>query len=393
MATAVRPSERARACVADDGGGELDDVRALLTELGVAWCGPEADGASDTDLWVTTPRHAVARSGSAGCGVHIVLAAPLSRSMRAQLQRSPCDFIIERPAHPAAIRLLMVHSLYRGPERRQRPRVPIREEVRIKSGLRSRPALLLQLSARGCGLLLSDGFDGSTLRVCLPSRWSGEGDAWISGRVLSRSPDAAGGCLLSIGFTGLDARGRAALSAVLQSRSRADGRLSPRAEAAPTGASPRRRSQPVQAAPEPCEPDGSERRVASRATYRRRILASGVGQAYALVGRDLSTGGMRVGPDTALELGQELKLALYGSRGVPPVAVRARVVRDDGADGLGLQFEPLADDARRRLGQLVDALSVLGRRGEGGEAERPRTVIGEVIDPAAEPEAAPADPD
>ena len=55
-----------------------------------------------------------------------------------------------------ALRLLLVHSLYRGPERRSR-RVAVGAPVRFRAGLRKREAVLADLSLRGCLLLSRHG--------------------------------------------------------------------------------------------------------------------------------------------------------------------------------------------------------------------------------------------
>ena len=48
--------------------------------------------------------------------------------------------MVRRPFHPAALRALVVHSLYRGPEKRRSPRVNVGAPVRVKLGWRHREA-------------------------------------------------------------------------------------------------------------------------------------------------------------------------------------------------------------------------------------------------------------
>jgi hypothetical protein len=47
-----------------------------------------------------------------------VLAEAITNMLRAQLQRFQCSYIVEQPVHPAALKLLILHAVYRGPERR-----------------------------------------------------------------------------------------------------------------------------------------------------------------------------------------------------------------------------------------------------------------------------------
>jgi hypothetical protein len=75
-----------------------------------------------------------------------------------------------------------------------------------------------------------------------------------------------------------------------------------------------------------------------------------------LLGRDISPDGMRVGAQPDLAPGSMLQLAIYAAAGEPPIAVRARVVRNDGPAGVALRFEDLAQDAVRRIEQLVARL-------------------------------------
>ena len=51
-----------------------------------------------------------------------------------------------------------------------------------------------------------------------------------------------------------------------------------------------------------------------------------------------------------------LQLAIYAAAGEPPIAVRARVVRNDGIAGVALRFEELSRGAARRIEELVAQL-------------------------------------
>jgi hypothetical protein len=78
---------------------------------------------------------------------------------------------------------------------------------------------------------------------------------------------------------------------------------------------------------------------------------------------------MRVEPHPGLEEGKALRLAIYGAPREDPFVVLARVVRNDGDDGVGLRFEQLAAGVAARLESLVAGLpSVESLHGEEADA-------------------------
>jgi len=80
-----------------------------------------------------------------------------SKTLRQMLQSVETDLLVRQPVHPAALRLLILHALYRGPEKRRTTRVSVGARVRFRSGLRRRPAILAELSRRGCRLMVESG--------------------------------------------------------------------------------------------------------------------------------------------------------------------------------------------------------------------------------------------
>ncbi len=80
-----------------------------------------------------------------------------SKTLRKMLKRVDTDLMIRQPVHPAALRLLILHALYRGPEKRRSTRVSMGAPVRFRSGLRRRPAILAELSTRGCRMMVDAG--------------------------------------------------------------------------------------------------------------------------------------------------------------------------------------------------------------------------------------------
>jgi hypothetical protein len=82
---------------------------------------------------------------------------------------------------------------------------------------------------------------------------------------------------------------------------------------------------------------------------------------------------MQVDPEPRLALGQTLKLDLYGHGDIPPLRLEARVARDDGEQGVYLEFTKLWPGAPALIERLIKTLPLLSP----GEGEM---VISEVIE-------------
>ena len=87
-----------------------------------------------------------------------------------------------------------------------------------------------------------------------------------------------------------------------------------------------------------------------------RLDESGTRVTALLAGYDLTTRGMRVHPHPELEVGTHFSLSLHDPARQRPIDLTAEVIRDDGADGLGLRFIDLDPDAADRIEALVAAL-------------------------------------
>jgi prepilin-type N-terminal cleavage/methylation domain-containing protein len=79
-----------------------------------------------------------------------------SKTLAAHLHRIGVAMIIRRPIHPRALRLLLLHELYRGPERRAKKRVLIGHPIRTGGGLFKQSATLLELSRTGARIALAN---------------------------------------------------------------------------------------------------------------------------------------------------------------------------------------------------------------------------------------------
>ena len=110
-----------------------------------------------------------------------------------------------------------------------------------------------------------------------------------------------------------------------------------------------------------------ERRLYPRGAFQHEVLALDPASARVrniLVGRDLSVGGIRAEAHPARGLGDRVHVAFYDSLTHEPLTVTAKVIRDDGAHGLGLLFVNLDVDTSEQLQRMVGALPVVVDLGE-----------------------------
>jgi len=396
--------------------GDLADVRALAVRIG-AQVQERRGGDELWDVAVANARHVreLSRLSPAPGLVRIAVIDRDARTVRALLRRSGVDLIVCRPVHPAALRGLLLHSLYRGPERRSR-RVAVGAPVRFRTGLRRRNAVLADLSVRGCLLISRDPVGvGTRLTVHLPDmRASGRFFA-VRGKVVravQAGGDEPGGEGFAVAFENVskstalllkdavaahlegpvrmaEGKGAAAAAPLAELGEPAVDAEQPAPESALSTSEPSAyRSSSVSrevvrvpesfARPAPCaSPDPDERRRSPRRAFPpgRRVVALGDEAARVLIGRDLSTGGMRVEPTQELRLGQRFRIALHVSSGETPLVVHAEVARNDGLGGFVLRFRDLTAAAERYLGKMVDSLPVLEPRNSSAG----RVVVSEIL--------------
>jgi hypothetical protein len=358
-----------RALLVDD--GELHDVRDLLSQMAIPYAEAESfespDSPTRVPLLITNTRHALAWEGVRPSAVtHLVVYNEVSRTLRKVIERSGCDLVLQRPINPDAFRLLAEHALYEGPERRRSRRVVVSTPVKLQVGRRGNAVTLVQLSLRGCGFTVRREVPvGTEVKVTLPREFTGGDSVTVRGPVLATRPAKSGGGMFEVAmaFRLMDVASRRLVNQAMQ-RQGGGKELRPRATP------PRDRS----AAEE------GNRRAGPRKRYVRRVLAAGAGISHVLIGRDLSTGGMRVRRDPDLEIGDLLRLAVHGRPGLPPIMVKAVVSRDDGEDGIVLRFHEVPQSLSDRLGQIVDSLPTLPTGKRAGSRARPGVVVTEVVD-------------
>jgi hypothetical protein len=339
--------------------GELADVRALLVSLGIPFVervGAEspADRAQPWELVIASAKRILELKlpTSTHPPKQIAILAHDARTVRSSLRRSGITLIVRRPVHPAALRALVVHSLYRGPEKRRSARVNVGAPVRVKLGWRNREALLVNLSVTGCRLMTDRPVErGKSFRLQIPNDVAGGRALAVEARVVecTSSPDPAlGRFVTSASFAGVDTRLHAQLSAAVAAH--AEG------PAVCAGA-------PPLAAGDPAVEDGVARPALCETGTESKNGAApdslDAEAAHVLMGRDLSRGGMRVDPNPLLAVGMNLRLAVHAETREAPMILSAMVVRDDGEQGLLLRFRDLSADLSRYLDYVIHALPLV----------------------------------
>ncbi len=117
-----------------------------------------------------------------------------SRTLAAHLNRIGVAMILRRPIHPRALRLLLIHELYRGPERRGKKRVLIGHPVRAGGGLFKQGATLLELSRTGARIALANPPRvGSTIQFVLGKELTNAKPIKVQARVVRSIENGQGG--------------------------------------------------------------------------------------------------------------------------------------------------------------------------------------------------------
>jgi hypothetical protein len=298
-----------------------------------------------------------------------------------------------------------MHALYRGEERRGAPRVPLGYPVAVKIGMRRRDALLVDLAESGCRFLVNEPVsEGMKVTVQVPSELCGSDGFALPGTVVrcarDRSSPNDGGFAVAIQFTKLADAARSLLEEALAAHrlggdatedqpldetplvtpadigDEAAPRLVRRVAPQPLPQEPKRHRTAADARPK----SPSERRRHTRGRFAERVVAAATDGSIhrVLIGRDLSTGGMRVDRQPELVVGARLRLALYDAAQEKPMVVTASVVRDDGAAGVALRFDEIAPESAARLERLVAGLPPVERLADG-ESGALGTVVGEIL--------------
>jgi len=224
--------------VVDD--GSLADVAALLRELGVEmthFCvgsaPPSLPFPRPRQLFVTTARlacaHFLPESADEDDGmVALAVAADESQTQAGLMSRLGFQYLVHRPTHPEALRILLRRILYRGSEHRRAQRLPFGSEVRWRAGWRSERGPMVEVSASGCRLHARRARRvGARVRIRIAPEASGDRRIALRGRVV-RCDRRPGGELryeLAVEFEALPRRMQRRLDALLAGCARRPGLL------------------------------------------------------------------------------------------------------------------------------------------------------------------------
>jgi hypothetical protein len=365
--------------VIDD--GELSRIRGFLDGFGIELehlrgnvIHEDLDGSFD--LVIATVKQTLTFEGSVdfstlpGKPVWIAVHAQDFLPLRVRLQRMGVNYLVQSSVGSEALRLLLVHSLYQGPERRDVLRLPVGMpvECRDEAGEGFR-ADLLDVTHDGCRLLADRELElCSSVSLDLPAPLAGGEKLELSGEVARVEPHpGTPRTRVTIVFHELDVESAELLDAILQGKiigtvvTRLGEDLSEETASTTIPASPREQSisepepelesEPAVEAP----PEYPHKRANLRTLYSRQVTALRGGSQSVILGCDLSIAGMRAEQIPELPVGTELELAIYGAAGSEPVLLKAVVARDDGELGTVFHFTEMPDWERPRLETIVNA--------------------------------------
>lgn len=362
--------------------GELSDVRDLLSSLGASFVERRGalrpgDRESHWDLVISTPNQLLALHLQADAKPprQIAVSDQDSRTLRTSLGRAGIQTMVRRPVHPAVLRALIVHALYRGPEKRRSRRVSVGAPVHYRIGWRQRPAILADLSKGGCRLLAAEEVErGRAFRLLVDPAVAGGKAFSVRARSLGFTPAAvgpAGTNAITAKFERISPGLAEKIGAVISAHASGPATFSeeiaqesagPAVEAPPT--------PPLQGAPEPppqVAPEPEDRRQAERHEIERRVAGLDEEATRILMGRDLSLSGMRVDPNPRLRLGDCLDLAIHLEGRQKPLVLGARVHRIDAERGVVLRFLGVPSETARELTDLMAATPLIDpAEGNGG---------------------------
>jgi hypothetical protein len=318
--------------------------------------------------------------------------------VRTLLKRASFELVVRRPVHPSALRLLLLHALYRGPEKRRTPRVSVGAPVYFRAGLRRHRAILAEISERGCRLLSSRRLSlGQTVTLQIPASLAGRAFS-LKGLVVRMLPAQIGAPgVLTLDFESVRPALRVRLRELVSTHSRGPSALektdAPAARAirpteaqapAAPAAGPRELAPPAAAAPPSATapPSAPERETETDEESEapappRRLVHLSSEASRVVLAHSLSREGMRAAFSPRLARCRELELALHLEAGAPPLRVRAHVEPGEGETGPWLRFKDLSPAESERLEQLLTGLWALSAEG----APEQSLVVCEIVEP------------
>jgi c-di-GMP-binding flagellar brake protein YcgR len=209
--------------------GELAELASVIGSLGgVERCGDptESDRNRAWDVVIASASrmlelHTHLPDTSA---IRIAVLDGDSKTLRKMLYRADTDLLVRQPVHHAALRLLILHALYRGPEKRRTSRVSIGAGIRFRIGLRNRTAVLAELSARGCRLMVENACHRAApdklVKIVLPPQITNDERSFsLRGHVLRVSNAEDGTDMIAVLFETLRDSARKRLESIVLAHS------------------------------------------------------------------------------------------------------------------------------------------------------------------------------
>ncbi len=269
--------------------------------------------------------------------------------LRERLRSLGVHYLVQSSVSPTTLRLLIVHTLYSGPERRGEPRLPIGSAVLCVNGGTSLDADLIDLTRDGCRLAVLNGLRVSgAIHIELPSKLAGGEALTLRGKVLrTEYASDKSRLFVTVRFDRLEQMLLHRLDQLLAGQT--IGTVVTRLGAGP--------SKPAGIDVKKARVQAAVQEQLSRLVPEVRIGVFLPGGVQMTVGRDLSVRGVRLNPMPALAMGRAIDLAVYGPAHDEPVLVQSSVSSDDGPLGVGLQFEMLAPRERGRLEEIIETAS------------------------------------
>ncbi len=366
--------------------GELSEFREPLSTLGSGvaerYSGPsDQDRAQAWDLILASSKQMLALEWplSEIPTVRIAVLDADSKTLRTLLRRAGTDLLVRRPVHPAALRLLILHALYQGTEKRRTSRVSVGAAIRFRSGLRRRNAILTELSPTGCRMLAPIGSlsakRGASLTLQFSAELCGGRALRLSGRILRVEPDACGTNAIAVSFAKLRSSIDEQLRSVIAAHGEGPAMLESDAASARASLPDQVQAEARQSGADAALSDviptcetNSERRQQPRHDVERRVIALGEQASRVLIVRDLSAGGLRVDPAPGLRVGDLMKIALHIDPIHPPLVVDVEIARDDDDAGLGLRFLNLAPDQHELITNMLGELPGISEPDESAQS-------------------------
>jgi len=376
--------------------GELEDVREILEDLELSFV-----RASKGDPIPPQPPKVVIATPF-GCNPPTASsAAPLSGERPIGIVISDVeagsspgrfgagfDYLVRRPFHPEALRLLIQSCLYAGTDRRVEPRAAVGCNVEVMCDGERHHATLVDLSYTGCRLLMAEPYDvGTSLTFILSEELGASAPFELSGEIVRCDIELRlrqrEGFVTAVAWRALGGEVRRELNWVLEIWASGPGTVDG-ASAEPGSGDKAGQPAPATVELEPDEASAESGAAAQRpqrqprTPYPKRVHLLDGAQSHAIIARDISRGGMKIDPIPKLELGDCLKLLVYHQARSEPLEIAVHVARDDGPSGLVLHFNTLDEATSTAIDRLLSGPSPIESLHDG-QASSGSFTVAEVV--------------